>query len=217
MDQFLPIALGGAIRSNSFGPIPPNCPCGSNSEEFVWTNSSQLLPLVQFGGILWTNSSQFLPREQFGGIRLDQFLPIAPARAIGSNSFGAIPSNCSGGSNSEQFVGTNSYQLLPRKELGAIHLDQFLPISPTMQFDAIRLDQILPIASAGAIRSDSFGPIQPNCPRGSNSEEFVWTNSSQLLPLEQFGVIHLDQFLPIAPAGAIRRNSFGAIGRNWSK
>ena len=252
MDPFLPIAPAGAIRSNSFGPIPTNCSGGSNSEQFVWTNSSQLLPLEQFRGIhldqflpiapagafrsnsfgpiptnysrgsnweqfVWTNSYPFHPREQLGAIPLDQFLPIAPTGAIWSNSFGAIPSNCSGGSNSEHFVWTISYQLLQREELGAIHLDHFYPISPAMQFEAIRLDQFLPIAPAGAIRSNSFGPIPPNCSRWSNLEEFVWTNSSQLLPWEQFGGIRLDQFLPIAPAGAIRRKSFGPIPPNYSR
>ena len=190
MDQFHPIAPAGAIGSNSFGPIPPNCSRGSNWEQFVWTNSIQLLPREQLGAIcssgsnwgqfVWTNSTQLLPREQLGAIRLDQFLPIAPAGAIGSNTFGPIPPNCSRGSN-----------------LVAIRLDQFHPIAP-----------------AGANWSNSFGPFPPNCSRGSNWEQFVWTNSIQLLPQEQLGAIRLDQFLPIAPTGAIGSNSSGPLSPN---
>ena len=180
MDEFLSIALVGAIGSNSFGPIPPNCSRGSNWEQFVWTNSSQLLP-----------------REQLGAIRLDQFHPIAPGKAIRSNSFGPIPPNCYRGSNWEQFVWTNSSQLLQWEQLGTICLDQFHPISP-----------------AGAIGINSFGPFPPNCSRGSNLKQFVWTNSYQLLPQEQLGAIRLDQFLSIAPVGAIGSNSFGPIPPN---
>ena len=188
MDQFLSIALVKAIGSNSFGPIPPNCSHGSNWEQFVWTNSSKLLPREQlraicldqfhpiapagdigsnsFGPIppnsshgskweqfVWTTSFQLIRREQLGAIRLDKLLPIAPAGAIGSNSFGPIPFNCSRGSNWEQFVWTISSQLLPREQLGAFRMDQFHPIAP-----------------AGAIGSNSFGPIPPNCCRGSNWE-----------------------------------------------
>ena len=71
-------------------------------------------------------------------------LPIAPAGAIRSNSFGPIAPNCSRGSNSEKFVWTNCPQLLPRE-----------------QFGAIRLDQLLPIAPAGAIRRNWLGTIAP--------------------------------------------------------
>ena len=144
MDQFHPIAPAGAIRSNSFGPIPPNCSHGRNWEQFVWTNCFQLLRRGNWEQLVWTTSSQLLPR-------MDQFLPIVPAGAIRSNSFGRISLNCSSGSNWKQFVLTNSTQLLPREQLGAIRLDQFLPIAP-----------------AGAIGSNSFGPIPPNCSRESN-------------------------------------------------
>ena len=167
---------------------------GSNSFGPIPPNCSHGSKWEQF---IWTNSTQLLPREQSGAFSLDQFLPIAPAGAIGSNSFGPIPPNCSRESNWEQFVLTNSTQLLPREQLGAIRLDQFLPI-----------------AAAGAIGSNLFGPIPPNCSRGSNWEQFVWTNSYQLLPQEQLGVIRLDQFLSIAPVGAIGSNSFGPIPPN---
>ena len=211
LDQFHPIAPAGAIGSNSFGPIPPNCSRGSIWEQFVWTNSTQLLPREQLGEIrldqflpiapmhrsnrelfVWTYSSQLIRREQLGAIRLDKLLPIAPAGAIGSNSFGPIASNCFRGSNWEQFVWTYSSQLLQREQLGAIRLDQLLPIAPAgaigsnlllrEQLGAIRLDQFHPFAPAGAIGSNSFGPIPPNCSRGSNWEQFVWTNSTQLFP-----------------------------------
>ena len=135
-----------------------------------------------------------------------QLLPIAPAGAIGSNSFGPIAPNCSRGSDSELFVWTICSQLLPRERLGAIRLDQLLPNAPAGAIRAIRLDLLLPIAPAGAIGSNLFGPIAPNCPRGSDWEQFVWTNWSQLFPRERFGAIRLDQLLPIAPAGAIRGN-----------
>ena len=253
LDQFLPIAPA-AIGRNSFGPIPLNCSSGSNWKQFVWTNSTQLLPGSNWEQFIWTNSTQLLPREQLGAIRLDQFLPIAPAGAIGSNSFGPIPSNCSRGSNWEQFGGvwTNSTQLLPREQLGAIRLDQFLPIAPAgaigsntfgpippncsrgsnweqfvwtnstqllprEQIGAIRLDHFHQIAPAVAIGSNSFGPIPSNCSRGSNWEQFVWTNSSQLLPREQLGAIRLDHLVPIDPAGAIGSNSFGQIASNCSR
>ena len=171
MDQFLPIAAVGAIGNNLFGPIPPNFSRGSNWDQFVWTISSQLLP-----------------REQFEAIRLDQFLPIAPAGAIGSNSFGPIPLNCSSGSNWKQFVWTNSSQLIRREQFGAIRLDKLLPncsrgrnweqfiwtnstqLLPRELLGAISLEQFLPIAHTGAIGSNSFGPIPPNCSRGSNWE-----------------------------------------------
>ena len=223
MDQLLPIAPAGAIRSNSFGPSATNCSRGSNSEQFIWTNCSLLLPLERFGDV---RLDQLLPREA-GAIRSNVFRPIAPNCSRGSNSelfvwtncsqllrrerlsnsIGSIAPNCSRGSNSEQFVWTNLSQLLPREPFGAIHLDQLLPIAPAgairsdsvgpiapqllprEQFGAIRLDQLLPIAPAGAIRSNLFGPIAPKCSRGSNSEQFVWTNCSQSLPLEQFGEI----------------------------
>ena len=87
LDQLLPIAPAGAIGSNSFGPIAINYSCGSDWEQFVWNNCSQLLL-----------------RERIEAIRLDQLLPIAPAGAIGSNSFGPTAPNCSSGSDSEQFV-----------------------------------------------------------------------------------------------------------------
>ena len=152
LDQFVPLAHAGAIESNWFGTIPSNCSRRSNWEQCIWTDSSQLLQ-----------------REKFGAILLDQFLSIAPAGAIESNSFGPIPPNCSRGSNWEQFVWTNFVQLLPQEHLGAIRLDLFIPIDPVV-----------------AIGSNSFGPIPPNCSHGSNREHFVWTNSSQLLPRQQF-------------------------------
>ena len=183
LDHFLPNDPAGTIGSNSFGQIASNCSSGSNWELFFWTNSFQLLP-----------------REQLGAICLDHFLPIATAGAIGSISYGPFPSNCSRGSNWEQFVWTNSSQLLPREQLGVICLDQLHPISP-----------------AGAIGSNSFGPIPPNFSRGSNWEQFVWTNSNQLLPREQLGAIRLDQFHPIAPVGASGSNSLGPIPPNCSR
>ena len=87
----LPIAPAGAIGSNLFGIIAPNCHRGSEWEQFVWTNYSQLFPRERFEAIrldqllpiapafVWTNCSQMLPRERFGAIRLDHLLPIAPA------------------------------------------------------------------------------------------------------------------------------------------
>ena len=182
LDKLLPIAPAGAIWSNSFGPIPSNCSRGSNREQCVWTNSSHLLT-----------------REQLRAIGLEQFLPIAPAGAIGSNAFGPIPLNCSSERNSEQFFWTNSFQLLPRVQLRAIRLDQFLPIAP-----------------AGAIGSNSFGPISSNCSRRSIWEQFVWTYSSQLIQWLQLEAIRLDQFLPIAPTVAIGSILFGPIPPNCS-
>ena len=184
MEQLLPIAPAGKNRRNSFGPFAPICSRGSNSEQFIWSNFSKLLPREQFGairllpiapaGAIRSNSfEQLLPREQFRAISLEHLLPIAPAGAIRSNLFGPFAPR---GSNSEQLVWSNCSQLLPRE-----------------QFGAICLEQLLPIALAGAIRSNSFGPFAPNCSRMSNSDQFVWSNCSQKLPLEHFGEIRLEQ------------------------
>ena len=92
--------------------------------------------------------------EQLRAIRLDQFLPIALAGAFGCNSFGPISLNCSSGSNWELFVWTNSIQLLPREQFGAIRLDQFLPIAPTEEIGSNSFGQIASNCSGGAIGSN---------------------------------------------------------------
>ena len=135
--------------------------------------------------------------------------PIATVGTIGSNSCGDelrkfLPrgSNweqfvwtnraiCSRGSNWEQFVWCELRQLLPWQQLGAIRID--------------KLRQLLPWEQLGrAIR------VVTNCAnssRGSNWEQFVWTNCANC----SVGTIgsnscgdEMRKFLPWQQLGAIR-------------
>ena len=98
-----------AIRSNSFRPIASNLSRGSSSEQFVWTNCSELLP--------W---------DQLGAIGLNELLRIANAGQIGSNWSKQIAPNCSRGSNWEQLVYTNCSELLPGEQLFLINFSELL-------------------------------------------------------------------------------------------
>ena len=94
--------------------------------------------------LLEANCSELLPREQLGAIGPNELLRIAPAGAIGSKR---IVPNCSCRTYWEQLLQTNCLELLPRDQLGAIGPNELLRIAPV---GAIGSKRIAPNCSRGS-------------------------------------------------------------------